>query len=92
MSTRPGGKDIVWEFQSSCRMLAAGISAHGALGFHPSPRYPCHYCCNRACRTNTMHSFTTHVQVIASPLHRLRVQLHLEAAKCDAAEDSLIKV
>jgi hypothetical protein len=31
-------------------------------------------------------------QVIASPLHRLRVQLHLEAAKCDAAEDSLIKV
>lgn len=32
------------------------------------------------------------LEVISSPLHRLRVQLHLEAAKCDAAEDSLIKV
>lgn len=31
------------------------------------------------------------LEVISSPLHRLRVQLHLEAAKCDAAEDSLIK-
>jgi hypothetical protein len=32
------------------------------------------------------------LDVISSPLHRLRAQLHLEAAKCDAAEDSLIKV
>ncbi|GFH19940.1 uncharacterized protein HaLaN_16977, partial [Haematococcus lacustris] len=31
------------------------------------------------------------LEVIDSPKHRLRVQLHLEAAKCDAAEDSLIK-
>ena len=32
------------------------------------------------------------LEVVCSPLHRLRVALHLEAAKCDAAEDSLIKV
>ncbi|MEW5301509.1 MAG: hypothetical protein WDW36_004367 [Sanguina aurantia] len=31
------------------------------------------------------------LEVIDSPLHRLRAQLHLEAAKCDAMEDSLIK-
>ena len=31
------------------------------------------------------------LEVIGSPLHRLRVALHLEAAKCDAAEDSLLK-
>ncbi len=30
--------------------------------------------------------------VAASPLTRLRAALHLEAAKCDAAEESLIKV
>jgi hypothetical protein len=32
------------------------------------------------------------LEVVASPLTRLRVALHLEAAKCDAAEDALIKV
>ena len=31
-------------------------------------------------------------QVVSSPLHRLRVHLHLEVAKCDAGDDSLIKV
>lgn len=36
-------------------------------------------------------AFLKALEVIGSPLHRLRVALHLEAAKCDAAEDSLIK-
>eukprot|EP00200_Dunaliella_tertiolecta_P013666 CAMPEP_0202394750 /NCGR_PEP_ID=MMETSP1127-20130417/93597_1 /ASSEMBLY_ACC=CAM_ASM_000462 /TAXON_ID=3047 /ORGANISM="Dunaliella tertiolecta, Strain CCMP1320" /LENGTH=1471 /DNA_ID=CAMNT_0048997397 /DNA_START=145 /DNA_END=4558 /DNA_ORIENTATION=- len=31
------------------------------------------------------------LEVISSPLHRLRVHLHLEVAKCDAGDDSLIK-
>ena len=40
----------------------------------------------------TFNSAARALEVVASPLHRLRAQLHLEAAKCDAAEDSLIKV
>lgn len=32
------------------------------------------------------------LESIASPLHRLRTQLHLECAKCEAADDALIKV
>lgn len=32
------------------------------------------------------------LEAAASPLHRLRAQLHLEVGKCEAAEDSQIKV
>ena len=45
----------------------------------------------RRCNKRTFNSAARALEVISSPLHRLRVQLHLEAAKCDAAEDSLIK-
>ena len=46
----------------------------------------------RRCNKRTFNSAARALEVISSPLHRLRAQLHLEAAKCDAAEDSLIKV
>ena len=32
------------------------------------------------------------LEVVASPLTKLRTQLHLECAKCDADDDALIKV
>lgn len=32
------------------------------------------------------------LEVVASPLHRLRVQLHVESAKCEAAEDAPMQV
>jgi hypothetical protein len=45
-----------------------------------------HHHCKR-----TFNSAARALEVLMSPLHKLRVQLHLEAAKCDVAEDSLIK-
>jgi hypothetical protein len=32
------------------------------------------------------------LEALGSPLGRLRAQLHLEAARCEAAEDALVKV
>lgn len=48
-----------------------------------------------ALRKHVKRAFTTAaraLEVAGSPLHRLRAQLHYEVARCEAAEDALVKV
>jgi len=81
----PNGTMALWHLAASCHSPAAPAPAPPAGLPLLQPELRQHVKRPFAAAAKAL-------EVAASPLHRLRAQLHLEIGKCEVADDALIKV